>query len=646
MQSVNSFIKLLGKNYYSDLITEINSEIIDFEKYYVVVNYQNVLFYELSNEEIAIKRNIFISNIKECYHEALTEIYAAILSHDSLKINTYLDFNTDAVKRHLSILKRDFYIDDEQSRYFSVIDDNQQLLDLSNKYQRKLKKDEVILNEDISKLFNNAKNENFESIYTVEYLYDRNKTLSLIPFSLFVIGQKFIIQMDKIKLKINPDKSNYENNTNTTITNPEKTTTEETYFESFLKLLDNALILKKSTAIGVMVDLQMYINEIKSEILSEIQTKGASRNDYLDYLINEIEKQHYIKNLDISYVQKWLDEYKISIDDIFNMKYQNNVIRAVIDTHYMDMDKHSEEKEKANLVQSDFSDFFCDYYADKLISYIKSKKDETTIQTETISDASQYPKNQYLNSFIDEVNNVKALYSSTFMQCYEYGILHFTEYLKVEINENILSLPKEKINPYLDLVKNKLISSHFFNTENNILDKWIHRFGLQGLEFPFLENNKVNKTIKGSINYHLWDEKYRELMEEIQVDFFYYAAMTETKKIITLLEELTPNFQTESNPTRQKVEINPVFKSPEAFKIFQFLIEKFDITESNIKKRGVQAQLNAIWGSPKSKKEIFKEHAELKDYVNFLNATFYTNYKSRTMSDGSKHHNSIKEWLN
>lgn len=135
-------------------------------------------------------------------------------------------------------------------------------------------------------------------------------------------------------------------------------------------------------------------------------------------------------------------------------------------------------------------------------------------------------------------------------------------------------------------------------------------------------------------------------MEEMQLDFFHYAAMTETKKIITFLEELTPNFQTESNPTKQKVEINPIFKSPETFKIFNFLIEKFDITKSNIKKRGVQAQLNAIWSCPKSKKDIFKEHAELKDYVIFLNDTYLTNYKSRTMSDGSNYHNSIKEWLN
>ena len=107
MKAVNLFIKLLGKNYYTDLIAEVNSETIDFDKYYVLVNYKNTLFYELSTYEIGYKRDKIISEAKEYYQEALTEIYAAILSHDSLKINTYLDFNAEAIKTQLNILKKE-----------------------------------------------------------------------------------------------------------------------------------------------------------------------------------------------------------------------------------------------------------------------------------------------------------------------------------------------------------------------------------------------------------------------------------------------------------------------------------------------------------------------------------------------------------
>jgi hypothetical protein len=646
MQSVNSFIKLLGKNYYSDFITDINAETLDFDNYYVLVKYQNSFFYELSNNEINKKRKEIFTKIKESYQEALTEIYAIILSHDSSKMNTYLDLNASAVRSHLITIKKDFYIDDEQSRYFSIIEDNPVVSDLESMYRKNVKNSEIALNENVYNLINTSKHQNAESLYYLEYLYERNILLSLIPFSLFAIGKLFIVQLEKIKSKINPEILVNQNNTNAKLKTQKKYPKVETYFESFLKLLDNNLILKKSTATGVMVDFKGFIKEIKSEILEQLQTKGENRNDYLDYLINEIEKQDYLKDINISHIQKWLEEYKISIEEIFEMNYYDNPIEAIINRHYMDMDKYSEEKDKAHLLQSDFRDYFCKYYADELITFIKSKKSNKAVVSEQKSASNQYPENQYLKSFIDEINNEKDLYSSTFTQCYEYGILHFTEYLKVEINENVLNLPEEKIKPYLDLVINKITGSHFYHTEENSLDKWINRFELQGLEFPFLKNKKVNDLVTKSINYYLWDEKHRALMEELQLDFFYYAAMTEAKKIIVFIEGLTTNTQSELNIVKQKVEIDAVFKSPEAFEIFNFLIEKFDITNENIKKRGVQAQLNAIWGCPKSKKEIFKEHAELKQYVSFLNEEYKSSFNSRTMSDGSKYHNSIKDWLN
>ena len=79
-----------------------------------------------------------------------------------------------------------------------------------------------------------------------------------------------------------------------------------------------------------------------------------------------------------------------------------------------------------------------------------------------------------------------------------------------------------------------------------------------------------------------------------------------------------------------------------------FFFYKNIIFSNNISnaRGGNQAKLNAIWGCPSSKKEIFKEHSELNEYVKYLNEIFKTKYNSRTMSDGSKYHSSIKEWLN
>lgn len=644
MQAVNSFIKLLGKNYYSDLITEINSETIDFNKYMFLVKYQNAIYFELSNVEISSKYKETLNTIKEAYQEALTEIYAAILSHDSLKINTYLDLNAEAVQMHLNNIKRDFYIDEEQSRYYSEVDDNPKLIDLNNKFHRKLDREEMSLNEDIAKLFNNSKNENFQSFYDFEYLHERHIILSLMPFSLFVIGQQFILQIEKIKSKINPKIASSTKKSKSKNKESKKAFVEETYFESFLKLLENDLILKKSTAIGVMVDFKMFVKEIKSEILKSIKNKKENRNDYLDFLINEIEKQNYIKNADSSYVQKWLDEYNISIQEIIEMKYANNPIVVFIDRHYMDMDKYSIEKDKGFLLQTDFRDFFCKYYADELINFIKSLKDSA--KQKQRKDKIQVPTYQFLDAFLTEISNDRDIYQSTFIQCYNFGILNYTEKLKQEINQNLLSLTNDKLKPYLDLIKNKLVDSPYYLTDENSLNKWITIYNLENHSFPFLESEEIKKLITKSVNYYLWDENDRALIEDIQLDFYYYAAMTEAKKIISFIEQVSDNALPIIEVKENHVYIHDVFKSSESFDIFNLLLEKFNISRDKIKKRGVQAQLNAIWGSPKSKKEIFKEHAELKDYVSFLNETFYTDYKSRTMSDGSKYHNSIKEWLN
>lgn len=310
---------------------------------------------------------------------------------------------------------------------------------------------------------------------------------------------------------------------------------DETYFESFLKLLDDNLILKRSTAIGVMVDFKRYIKEIKSETLKELQTKGDNSNYYLDYLINEIEKQDYLKDIDVSYVQNWLDEYKITIEEIFDMKYQNNAIATVIDRHYVDIDKRSEDKDKAFSVQTSFLYYFCTYYATELITFLNSLRGNKIIHKVQEPQISKPFKDDILNAFVKEISNERDIYQSTFIQCYDFGIKAFTDYLKSEIKENLLILPAEKINPYLDFIEDKISSTPYFTTNPIVIDKWITKYNATTLEFPYLENKEINFFITKSINFHLWNDEDRALMESIQLDFYYYAAMAEAHIIIDFI---------------------------------------------------------------------------------------------------------------
>jgi hypothetical protein len=310
---------------------------------------------------------------------------------------------------------------------------------------------------------------------------------------------------------------------------------EEIYFESFLKLLDDNLILKESTAIGVMVKFKNHIKEIKSETLKALQTKGDNSNYYLDYLINEIEKQDYIKEIDLSHVQHWLDEYKITIEEIFDMKYQNNAIATVIDTHYVDIDKRSDDKDKAFSVQTSFLYYFCNYYAAELITFLNSQRVNKIIHKVQEPQISKQFKDDILNAFLKEISNERDIYQSAFIQCYDFGIKAFTDYLKSEIKENLLILPAEKINLYLDFVEDKISSTPYFNIDNNAVDRWISMYNLENFAFPFIENKEVKKLISMFVNFHQLTEDDKTLIEDIQIDFYCYAAMTEAHIIMDFI---------------------------------------------------------------------------------------------------------------
>lgn len=250
MQSINSFINILGKNYYSEFLINIDSEIIDFKKYDLLVKYNGSFFFELNGNEIYSKRKEIILTIKEQHQQALSELYTLMLSQDKIKLNSYLEITTKTLKSHLSTLKKDFYIDSEQSRYYSTLEDNPIIQDLEFIYQENLRNDNFEIDKGVYEIINNAKSKKVESLYFLGFLYQRYKTLSFIPFSLFQIGKEYLRELDKVILLI-------ENNKNIeTINSKNQPAMKDTYFDKFCELIDDITILKKSTAIGVMVDLE------------------------------------------------------------------------------------------------------------------------------------------------------------------------------------------------------------------------------------------------------------------------------------------------------------------------------------------------------------------------------------------------------
>jgi hypothetical protein len=311
-----------------------------------------------------------------------------------------------------------------------------------------------------------------------------------------------------------------------------------TYFDRFCEIIDDYTILKTSTAIGVQVDLKDCIKKIKSEVLLELQSKSDNRNDYLDFLINEIERRDYINDADIKYVQKWLDEYQISIEDIFNMNFGKNDIERVIDSHYNDMDKFSKEKDKAYLLQLDFYNYFCKYYADILINILKSYK-KVEIKSNHVSEKekeSKMYKDAYLNDLLKYFSTTEYIYETCFLSSYSMHLQPTIEKVIIEIEENLLAIPENKIDNYINLVIKKIEYCDVVLKGENVIDKWIKKYNLEGTEFPFTNVPEIKRLIiTHPYNINLDGNELFEV-EDIQIDFYIHACIQGANQIIDFLQ--------------------------------------------------------------------------------------------------------------
>ena len=551
MQNVTNFINLLGENYYLDFIIEPYAEEVDYEKHFVLVHYQDKKYYEQTHEYIQIRQNEIINDVKSLFQKSISDIYLEVSKKKNNEIENFLNLNIKASNVKLNILKNDFYIENDKSRYFAILYDDADPETLETFFSKR-EYSTATSNVEIKSIIQKLNSGNIksplpysDSDFFIEFHLQRFKLLSFLPFKLFHIGHRFVLELEKIKElspvgKLKKAKLKVEQSESTM-------NKKDTYFDKFCELIDDYTILKKSTAIGVMVDLEDCIKKIKSETLLELQEKGINRNDHLEFKINEIEKQSYPKNADISYVQKWLDEYKISIEDIFNRDYRNNSIEAVIDRHSNDMDKFSHEKDKALLVQTDFYYYFCKYYADELITYFNSKKEnkETNILIKQPLPMKPF-KDEYLIIFCKEISDERAVKECCFDLVYE-GMVHYVPYLETEIMENLALLNTDKKDDYLNYAIEIISKTPFATKGSYNIDKWLEMFNVSIDDFPKFNNPELEEWLgKYYDGYFDYDHKEREFILDIQIDFYCYSAMIEANKMIDFLENKIINATSKS----------------------------------------------------------------------------------------------------
>ena len=493
---------------------------------------------------------IRFNDVKSLFQKSISDIYLEVSKKKNNEIENFLNLNIKAANVKLNILKNDFYIENDNSRYFAILYDDADPETLETFFSKR-EYSTATSNVEIKSIIQKLNSGNIksplpysESDFFIEFHLQRFKLLSFLPFKLFHIGHRFVLELEKIKelspvRKLKKAKLKVEQSENAM-------NKKDTYFDKFCELIDDYTILKKSTAIGVMVDLEDCIKKIKSETLLELQEKGINRNDHLEFKINEIEKQSYPKNADISYVQKWLDEYKISIEDIFNRDYRNNSIEAVIDRHYNDMDKFSPEKDKAHSVQLDFYQYFCKHYADELIAYFNSKKENKETSFSTKHPILMKPfKDEYLTIFCKEISDERAVKECCFDLVYE-GIVHYVPYLETEIIENLLLLGNDKRNDYLNFAIDKIKKTPFVDKEKINIDKWLKKYNVSINEFPTFSNEELKHWLNRYYNGYSETPHDLDFILDIQIDFYCYGAMIEANKMIDFLESKIINATSKS----------------------------------------------------------------------------------------------------
>jgi hypothetical protein len=418
---------------------------------------------------------------------------------------------------------------------------------------------------------------------------------------------------------------------------------ERTYFVHFCELLNHNTPLDTYTANSFYYKLKFeIIPDLKSEISkSLISIQSDKTQIYLDYLLTEIERQDYVKEANIGYIQKHLDHYKVKLQDILDFKlFETNrdFYFKVIDIHYKSLQPFSAEKDEAFRVQYDFVNYFSKICADEIIDFINTKKRELApviIKQETTNN--EPFKRVYLDYFCKELSNDNLITHNSFIHIFNLGILHLVPYLQDEIRENLLALNPIKQNLYVEYLKNQLRNTPFFETSENSINHYLTDFKCNKEDFPEFNKGELYKQLNRFAYWQLLGEKEHYFLVELQYDFFYYASMLEAKKMIAFIDELInpnliipqPLLQSNKNIT---TDLNPIFLDLNGKILYDRIIDHFELLKDT---RSQQAKFMAIWESKSVRETIFKSFKQKADFINFLNSEYQLDYNSRSTSKGN-----------
>lgn len=435
---------------------------------------------------------------------------------------------------------------------------------------------------------------------------------------------------------------------------------EYTDFNHFCELLDHNTLLDTYTANSLYYKLKFeLLQPLKSEINKNLML-SKNENDrmyYLDFLLSEVERQHYIKDAGLYYIKNHLKTYNVKLQDIldFNLFTTNpDFCHKIIDIHYKSLRPFSPEKDEAFLVQSDFVNYFCKIMADEIIDFINQKleKIEPTIEVQETKLVKNFIK--YYGYELSKYETLATEYS--FYYYYEAVLLNYILNIKEEIDDNLMKIDSAKVHFYLDNTIEYIESSGFQNFPSKRINKYVEQYNVNLDKFPEVDNEVLLKILKTNDYYATMPYSVISKIEFIQEQFYLYSLKVETIKLLEYLNTvkakfgipISSNSKIENPVIDTEVEkpnetlLNPIFRDENGKKLYDRIIRELDVVNNEDRR---QAKIMTMWDLDGVKELVFKGFLRKKEFIEFINEEFDESFNNRSTSDSTNFQKTVEDSL-
>lgn len=317
---------------------------------------------------------------------------------------------------------------------------------------------------------------------------------------------------------------------------------ETTQLERFCELLDDNLPLDNSSAISFYHKIKKEcMPKLKSEISKNlVALSDGSKKDYLDYVISEIESQHYFKDVKVQTLEEHFKRHNIDFEKVteilrFEFDKIDPKFYRLLETNYKSFEPFSSEKDEAFLFQNDFVNFVCSFCAEIVIGECKKKYPKPIELPKPKKPDLPFEK-QYLDVFCDAISDERELNTTSLMMLFDTDLTHYGPFLEKEVRENLLKLDNDKKNTYLDYAIDVIEKTPFATQEKDYISKWLEQYNSSAENFPENISEELKKKLNTYWKARHLDQAEQFHLQDIQIDFFVHLAREQAQKMISFLK--------------------------------------------------------------------------------------------------------------